>query len=96
MGKLSKSDSSFPNIFKGKNSSKNFDFTNTKKRIQYRECEGYEHIQFERENTQKKKSKALKSTWSDKESDGSQEDDNMVSNQVAFSSTLVSGNHVLV
>ena len=38
----------------------------------------------------------MKSTYSDEESDGSQEDDNMVSNQVAFSGTLVSGNHVLV
>ena len=35
-------------------------------------------------------------TWSDEESDGSQEDGNLVSNQVAFSGTLVSGNRVLV
>ena len=34
----------------------------------------------------------MKSTWSDEESDGSQEEDNLVSNQVAFSSTLVSDN----
>ena len=38
----------------------------------------------------------MKSTWSDEESDESQKDDNMVSNQVAFSSTLVSSNRVLV
>ena len=35
-------------------------------------------------------------TWSEKESDGSQEEYNMVNNQVAFSRMLVSGNCVLV
>ena len=55
--KSSKSDSSFQKTFKGKNSSKNLDFSNNKKKIQCRECEGYVHIQFECANTQKKKSK---------------------------------------
>ena len=38
----------------------------------------------------------MTSTWSDEESDESQEDDNMVRNQVAFANSLVSNNHVLV
>ena len=96
VGKSSKSSSSFPNTFKGKNSSENLDFTNNKKIIQCRECEDYRHIQSQCADTRKKKSKALKSTWSDDESDGSQEDDSMVSNQVAFSGTLVLCNRVLV
>ena len=96
MGKSSKSSSSLPNTFKGKNSSKNSNFSNNKKMIQCRECESYGHIQSECANTHKKKSKAIKSTWSDEESNGSQEDDNIVSNQVAFSHTLVLGNRVLV
>ena len=41
----------------------------------------------------KKKNKALKLTWSDEESYGSQEEDNLVSNQVAFFGTFVSSNH---
>ena len=97
VGKSSKSSSSFPNTFKGKNSSKNPDFTNNdKKKIQCRECEGFEHIQSKCVNTQKKKSKALKSTLNDDEFDDSQEDDNLVTNQVAFSGTLIFGNCVLV
>ena len=64
--------------------------------IQCRECEGYGYIQFECANTRKKKSKAKTSTWSDEESNGSQEEDNMVSNQVTFFGMLVSGNRVLV
>ena len=39
---------------------------------------------------------ALKSTRSDEESDGSQEDDNLVSNQIVFSTTFVFSNRVLV
>ena len=39
VGKSSKSSLSFPNTFKGKNSSKNSYFSNNKKRIQGRECE---------------------------------------------------------
>ena len=38
------SGSTFPNTFKGKNSSKNLDFSNNKKRIQCKECEGRGHI----------------------------------------------------
>ena len=94
--KSSKSGSSFPNTFRGKSSSKNSYFLNNKKRIQCKECEGLGHLQSECAKTRKKKNKALKSTWSDEESDGSQEEDNLVSNQVAFSSTLVSGNYLFI
>ena len=50
------------------------------KKIQCRECEGFGHIQSECANTLKKKGKSLKTTWSDNESDNSEEDDNNVSN----------------
>ena len=96
VGKSSKSSSSFPNTFKGKNSSKTSDFSNNKKRIQCRKCEGYGHIQSECANIRKKTSKAMTSTWNDEKSYVSQEKDNMVSNQVAFSGSLVSNNYVLV
>ena len=94
LGKSSKSGSSFSNTFKGKNSStpKNSVFPNNEKRIQWKECEGFGLIQFECANTRKKKNEALKLTWSDEESEGSQEEDDLVSNQVVFSGTLVSGN----
>ena len=94
VGKSSKSGPSFPKMFKGKNPSapKNFDFSNNKKMIQYRECEGFGYIQSECANTREKKNKALKSTWSDEESEGIQEEDDLVSNQVAFSGTLISDN----
>ena len=77
VGKSSKSCSSFPKKFKGKNSStpKNSYFAKNNKRIQCKECEGFGHIQSKCANTRKKKNKALKLTWSDEESDGSQEDD---------------------
>ena len=55
--------------------------------IQCRKCKGYGNIQSECVNNRKKMSKAMTSTWSDEESDESQEEDNMVSNQVAFSGT---------
>ena len=91
VGKSSKSSSSFLNTFKGKISStpKNSIFPNNKKRIQYMECEGFGHIQYENLNTRKNKNKALKSTWSDEEFEGSQEEDDLESNQVVFSSALV-------
>ena len=91
VGKPSKSISSFPRAAKGKNLTvpKEFDFFNNKKGIQCRECEGFRHIQFECANTQKKKNKALKSTWSDKESKGSQEEDELICNQVAFSYSFI-------
>ena len=81
-------------MFKGKNPSapKNFNFSSNKKRIQCRDYEGFGHIQSECANTQKRKNKALKSTWSDKESKGSHEEADLLSIQVAFSSTLVSDN----
>ena len=44
----------------------------------------------------KKKNKALKSTRNDEESDGSQEEDNLASDKVAFYGTLVSGNHLFM
>ena len=87
--KSSKFGSSFPKMFKGKNSSKKSYCSNKKKRIQCRECEGYGHIQSECANTRKKKSMAETSTWSDEESNRSQEEDDMVSNLVAFSSNFV-------
>ena len=40
VGKPSKFGFSFPNTFEGKNSTKKLDFSNNKKRIQCRECEG--------------------------------------------------------
>ena len=60
------------------------------------ECERFRHIQSECANTQKKKNKALKSTWNDEEFEGNQEEDDLVSNQVAFSGTLVSGNRLFM
>ena len=45
---------------------------------------------------QKKKNMALKLTLSDKDSDGSQEEENLVSNQVAFSGTFISSNHFFI
>ena len=77
VGKSSKSSPPFPKTFKAKNPSspKNFDFSSNKKRIQCKECESFRHIQSECANTRKKKNKTLKSTWSDEESEGSQEED---------------------
>ena len=64
---------------------------NTNKGIQYRECEGYGHVQAECANTLKKKAKAMSSIWSDEESESSrEEDDNHVSNHIAFGVSLVS------
>ena len=71
-------------------------FSNNTKGIQCRECEGFKHIQSKYANTHKKKNKALKSTWSDDESEGSQEDNELVNNQVAFSGSLVSNNFVFI
>ena len=53
VGKPSKSSCSFPRVAKGKNPSvpKKFDFSNNKKGIQCRECEGFSHIQSECANT---------------------------------------------
>ena len=96
IGKSSKPGSSFSNTFKGKKSSKNSDFPNNKKRIQWRECEHFKHIQFDCANTQKKKNKTLKLTRSDDESNGSQEEDNLVISQVAFFGTFVLGNHLFM
>ena len=38
----------------------------------------------------------MKSTWNDEESDGSQDEDNLVRNEVAFFSTFVSDNHLFM
>ena len=62
VGKSSKCDSPFLITFKGKNSSRNSYFSNNKKRIQCKECEGFGHIQSECANTRKKKNRALKLT----------------------------------
>ena len=48
------------------------------KGIQCRECEGFGHIQSECANTLKKKGKSFKTTWSDEESEGSEEEDDHV------------------
>ncbi|KAI3443888.1 hypothetical protein Pfo_000553 [Paulownia fortunei] len=45
------------------------------RRIQYRECEGFGHIQAECANTLKWMDKSLTTTWTDEESEGSQEND---------------------
>ena len=87
---------SFPSAFKCKNSSKNSNFPNNKKMIQCKEYESFRHIPSECANTRKKENKALESTWSDEESNSSQEEDDLVSNQIAFSGTLVSGNHLFM
>ncbi|PON52361.1 hypothetical protein PanWU01x14_209970 [Parasponia andersonii] len=85
MSKKSKLDDSS----KGKPSPKP-DF-NKKKGIQCIECEEYGHVQAEYANTLKKKTKATTTTWSDEEYEGSQdEDDNHISNHVAFGVSLVS------
>ena len=52
--------------------------------IQCQGCDGYEHIQDECANTLKKKKKSFNTTWSDEELEDSQEDDDHVSNYVAF------------
>ena len=54
------------------------------KGIQCRECERFGHIQSECTNTLKKKGKSLKTTWSDEDSDGSEEEDDHVSNYIVF------------
>ena len=65
-------------------------FSESKKQnkgIQCRECEGFEHIQFECTNTLKKKGKSLKSTRNDEEFEGSKEEDDHISNYIAFQVT---------
>ena len=57
------------------------------KGIQCREYEGFGHIQSECANTLKKKGKSFKTTWSDEESEGSEEEDDHVSNYIAFQVT---------
>ncbi|XP_062099439.1 uncharacterized protein LOC133805313 isoform X2 [Humulus lupulus] len=60
---------------KGNNFSKPFVSTN-KKGIQCRECECFGHIQSECANTIKKNKKVLAATWSDNESESSDEEEN--------------------
>ena len=57
------------------------------KGIQCRECERFGHIQSESANTLKKKEKSLKTTWSDENSDGSEKEDDYMSNYIAFQVT---------
>ena len=72
---------------KNKKTSNSVETKKSGKGIQCRECEGFGHIQSECVNTLKKKGKSLKTTWSDNESDDSEEDDNNVSNYVVFHAT---------
>ena len=58
------------------------------KGIQCKECESFGHIQFECANTLKKKSKYLKTTWSDEESYISEEEYYRVSNYIIFQVTF--------
>ena len=51
------------------------------------ESEGFGHIQSECANTLKKKGKSLKTTWSDEDSDGSEEEDDYMNNYIAFQVT---------
>ncbi|KAI3470733.1 hypothetical protein Pfo_027396 [Paulownia fortunei] len=71
-----------------KSASNSSSFSNDKKdkQIQYRECEGYGHIQSECANIlKKKKRRSLNITWSDVDSNDNKECDDVVSNRVALS-----------
>ena len=57
------------------------------KQIQCRECEGFSHIQSECANTLKKKGKALKTTWSDDDSENSDDSDENINSYVVFQAT---------
>ena len=72
------------NFQRNKPAANNTDVKMKNKGIQCRECDGYGHIQAECANTLKKKKKSFNATWSDEESEGSQEEDDHVSNYVAF------------
>ncbi|XP_062094317.1 uncharacterized protein LOC133800375 [Humulus lupulus] len=60
---------------KGNHFSKHFDNSN-KRGIQWRECEGFGHIQSECANTLKKNKKVMVATWSDHDSESNDEEDN--------------------
>ena len=55
--------------------SKPFDNSN-KRGVQCRECEGFGHIQSECANTLKKNKKVMAATWSDQDSESSDEEEN--------------------
>ncbi|KAI3453567.1 hypothetical protein Pfo_010230 [Paulownia fortunei] len=61
------------------------------KRIQCREYEGFRHVQAKCANTRKRMDKSLTTTWSDEESERSQEKDEEVhlSNHVTLSSKMI-------
>ncbi|KAI3445438.1 hypothetical protein Pfo_002103 [Paulownia fortunei] len=79
----------FGKSFNSQKDKTNFNsFDNRKnRRIQCHECEGFGHIQAECVNTLKWMGKSLTTTWSDEESEESQENDHM-----AFSSKIMN-NH---
>ena len=80
----------FNNFQRNKKSTNTVEIKNQSKGIQCRECEGFGHIQSECANTLKKKGKSLKTTWSDSDSDDT-EDDNFNSNYVGFQVTTKKG-----
>lgn len=78
-------------IFGNSNNSQNNKATETRSELktknrgsQCRECDGYGHIQTECANKLKKKKKSLNVTQNDEDSEGSQEDDEHVSNYFAI------------
>ena len=72
------------NSQRNKSATNNSELKTKSRGIQCWECDRYGHIQATCANTLKKKKKSLNATWSDKESEGSQEDDDHVSNYVTF------------
>ncbi|XP_024028691.1 uncharacterized protein LOC112093781 [Morus notabilis] len=72
------------NFQKNKAAANNIEMKTKNRGIQCRECDGYGHIQSECANTLKKKKKSFNATWSDEDSEGSPEDEDHVSNYVAF------------
>ena len=75
MKKIGNKRSSFKSS-KGNQFSRPFE-NNNKKGVQCRECEGFGHIQSECANTLKKNKKVMTASWSDKDSESSDEDDNV-------------------
>jgi len=73
------------NFQKNKSAANNTELKTKNRGIQCRECDGYGHIQSECANTlKKKKKKSFNAIWSDEDSEGSQEDEDHVSNYVVF------------
>ena len=85
--KFSQGSGKMNQVQRNKNTTNLVENKKSDKGIQFRESEGFDHIQSECANTLKKKEKSLKTTWSDNESDDSEDDDNNVSNYVVLNST---------